>query len=110
MSAIRPGVIAQIVHPSLWGKVVEVLYLAPAHDFILPDDYRHKGCPGGNTWVCESMGTPFPAPIARDGSHRRQAMFAAIDARWLKPLPGLDDDTPAKVVHELPLDAFGEPA
>jgi hypothetical protein len=56
------------------------------------------------------MGTPFPAPIARDGSRRRQAMFAAIDARWLKPLPGLDEDTPAKVVHELPLDAFGEPA
>jgi hypothetical protein len=33
-----------------------------------------------------------------------------IADRALRPLPGIDDDTPAEVVHELPLDAFGEPA
>ena len=92
MSNVKPGDLAYIVHPSLYGKFVNVLYATPISDgFILPD-----GVKGFNThpgmWICEAHGALFDAPYHfSDGTvGTRKARFSSIGDHWLRPIRGLD--------------------
>ena len=88
----KPGDLARIVHPSMDGHLVTVLHAAPAHDFRLPDGQMHDGTAPG-TWVCESLGSPFPATVMWRGNLiSRPARFAVIGDQWLRPIRDPGDD------------------
>lgn len=109
----KPGDLARIVHPTLYGKFVDVMYAEPNGDYILPDGFRAISVESGLVWVCRAHGAPFDAPIKRDHSVTRKARFAAISDRWLRPIRDTDGEdetltwcskpveTPADVVREL---------
>lgn len=90
----RPGDLARIVHPSEYGRLVVVLYAAPATKFTLPDGQPHCAavvCDG--RWVCEAAGDGFAAMV--DYGSRlasRKAKYVVIADRWLRPIRDPGDD------------------
>lgn len=100
----KPGDIAYIIHPSRYGALVSVIEAAPVGDFYLPDGYFAFEASKGS-WVCESLGSPFDAPVynTRTGKKSfRKARFAAIHDRWLRPIRDADDDVPCDSAAWLP--------
>ena len=90
----RPGDLAMVVHPTLFGRLVNVMYAAPVgRNYVLPDGFRARR-DGPNCFVCESLGPLFDAPVnMEDGSTtRRLTRYASIQDRWLKPLRDPGDD------------------
>lgn len=86
----KPGDLARIVHPALYGKFVDVLYAAPTTDYTLPDGYlASPNLAGEPEWVCAAHGAPFDAPLRRGGA--RKARYAGIKDKWLRPIRGLDE-------------------
>ena len=85
----KPGDLAYTTHPSLTGKLVDVLYAAPEGRHVLPDG-QSAFTDISTAWVCKSCGAPFDAALG-DGS-RRQAMYAAISDRWLRPIRPLEEE------------------
>ena len=86
----KPGDIAYITHPSLYGSLVSVLYHEPAGDYTLPDGHRALGYANYPTWVVESLGALFDAQTTKG---TRKARYAAIGDQWLRPIrPGEGED------------------
>jgi hypothetical protein len=76
--------LAVIIMPPLNGKLVKVIDRAPTgRDFTLPDGYVHKKTDGD--WIIESLGALFSTPTTVG---RRDAMYAVVDDRHLRPLRG----------------------
>lgn len=84
----KPGDLAVIVGNSkLAGRLVEVLFAAPAHVFRLPDGHIHDGC-APNCWCIRSLGSPFEAPKSDGITFLRRAMFGVGGDNMLRPLRG----------------------
>lgn len=94
MSALRckPGDLALVLGVSQYsGKFCRVLFLAPPHDFILPDGYTAAGMAQRNRWVVE-----FPrdirAPLS-DGGWRLTRYGVAIDCKLLPIRPSAEPES-----------------
>lgn len=100
----KPGDVAIVVAaPPYSGLIVDVLYLAPPVDFVLPDGVHHIGCPAGMSWVLKFQ-RPITAPIweGNEISGYRQCVYAVGGDAKLRPVSGIPDtedtttDTPIK--------------
>lgn len=89
---VRPGDIARVVHPSQYGKLVQV------HQLITGMPYKHPNghpampsCLGA--WEVESLGSAFPVTRMRSGvPYGDFSQWAACDDKWLRPLRDSGDD------------------
>lgn len=85
----RAGDLAVIVAvspamPELTGSIVDVVHIAPAHDFKLPDGHWHEGVSGGQSWVVK-----FHRPIRPSTTWGlRTALYAVAPDRALQPIRG----------------------
>jgi len=85
----KPGDLAVIVHPSMFGKLVTVLSLAPqTPTFRLPNGTPSIGRIKPDDWVIQSMGAPFDVMRKHLGPGRNE--FAVINGRWLRPIRDSD--------------------
>jgi hypothetical protein len=93
----KPGDLAVIIRESkrkigVLGKIVEVLYLAPRNDFLLPDGCKHIGAGAGlPMWVVK-----FATPVQVELSNKRfrNTCYAAVADAVLRPIrdqPGEDE-------------------
>jgi hypothetical protein len=89
----KPGDLAEILvaspyNPAVKGRLVDVLSLAPAGDFAMPDgNLQFAVAP--DYWVCRLVGGPVLSPIgpARgrySTMHRRP--YIAVPDRFLRPI------------------------
>ena len=84
--------------PRFNGRIVEVLYLTPAQDFVLPDGFRAFGSAGEDpSWVVKLIGGPAQvelySPRYRNQVIRtRKTWFLVVFDSRLTPLPGIADD------------------
>ena len=96
--------LARIVAPGNYmnGWIVQVLYKAPAGQYVLPDGFPARGEGALVCWVCESlMHSPFSAPVINNGKRsKRETRYSAIDDPHLLPLPGVDD--PEQIDERMP--------
>lgn len=98
----KPGDLARVVHPTMYGHFVTVLEAAPNDkDFRLPDGQLHFPA-GPNSWVCESLGPDFPALIKSNlfGVKPRMARFACIADKFLRPIRDPGDDAVDETLRE----------
>ena len=100
----KPGDLAIIIgHSKHAGRLVEVLFAAPIHDFLLPDGDWHLACPSGY-WCLRSLGTPFDLVIRMPwGTTTSSGMYVAGADAWLRPLRGESECSDG--LMELSLDA-----
>lgn len=89
---IWPGALCVITHPSMYGKLVEALHLAPVGvEFLLPDGYRNVAANVPGMWVVSFQGQAVTVPCKR-GS--RTTRYACIPGRYLRPiLPPPESET-----------------
>lgn len=87
----RPGDLARIVHPSEYGRLVFVLYAAPATGFTLPDGQPHRACLF-NRWVCEAAGDGFVAMVNGSVLGTRKAKYVVIADVYLRPIRDNDGE------------------
>lgn len=79
----KPGDLAMIVGSSEYaGRIVDVLYAAPAYKFDLPDGYPHAGQPPGK-WVIR-FAREVRVPLV--GWPHRMAKYGCADDSKLRPL------------------------
>lgn len=90
MSNVKPGDLARIIHPDMYGKLVSVFYMAPKGTFVLPDGMRAISRDEELCWVFQFIGSPERAPMTNGAT--RLACYAVCGDRWLRPL--LPDVTP----------------
>src|SRR5258708_18624726 len=87
----KPGDLAIMIAGKQYaGRLVEVLYTSPRCLNQLPDGYWASGSPA-DYWVCQSLGSPFEAPVycgATGETTSRSAMYASIADWALRPLRG----------------------
>lgn len=91
---VQPGDLARIVHPHLYGRLVEVLHAAPQSLFRLPDGKTHHGC-DADEWVVEFLGPPITAwtgPSQGVFSDSRTTRYAVCGDRWLRPIRDPGDE------------------
>lgn len=93
----KPGDIAICVstNPVYRGHMFEVIELAPATRFTLPNGVRHEAPKDHRSWVLKSLSGGAPYPY--DPSKPRVIFGVGID-RALRPLRGIPDD--ADVISE----------
>jgi hypothetical protein len=75
----RPGDLAVIVHGVNMniGRFVEVLYLAPEDEFVLPNGYSSYAHPSGQpSWVIKSLGSPLNVHI------RTRTIYGTLVRAW----------------------------
>jgi hypothetical protein len=82
----KAGDLAIVIVGKYSGKLVSVLYRAPAHKFLLPDGVLNVGEPDGKSWVVEVLGSPVWTPM-NHGSPRF-ARYGSASDNVLRPLPG----------------------
>ena len=89
---VKPGDLAIICNPGgrNHGRFVEVLQVAPSHDFALPDGKMSRGTGHRLGFVCKGVGGHLTGR-STDCVYTR-TLFMAIWAGYLRPLPG--DDVP----------------
>lgn len=85
----KPGDLATVITSEYAGKLVEVLYLAPAHDFTLPDGFRNHGEPNATCWVIRVLGTPVKVRVDNYGPGWRLALYGTANDANLRPIPGV---------------------
>lgn len=83
----RPGDIAVIVHPSLAGKLVEVLHLVASPHTRLPNGTLSLS-PNADDWVIKSLGQPFAVKFGPGIEGQNE--YAVCNDRWLRPIRGTD--------------------
>jgi len=90
--SVKPGDLAIVRAPGLQvnGRIVEVLYVAPTEDFLLPDGTLNKGAGNEVCFVCKGIGGPLHA--LRDNGAPWTGWYAGFHHAYLRPLPG--DETP----------------
>ena len=90
----KPGDLAIVVRDlnniGALGKLVEVLYAAPAHTFVLPDGYLNQG-EDAEYWVIRLLGSKLWAPIGHLVKGRLAEYGTAYDGA-LRPIRGLPVD------------------
>jgi len=97
MSGLRckPGDLAIVVHgpAEIIGSFVEVLYVAPANDFQLPDGHLHAGAEH-HRWVVR-FAREIEVPLAGLlGSSTRMTRYSLVPDWALRPIRP-DADEPA---------------
>lgn len=97
----RPGDLAIIVHPSMYGTLVQILYAEPDGNYTLPDGFPGRNVDGPG-WVFEFLGAPRSVPVGR---RSRTARYAACNDRWLRPIRDHGDDAQDEVLRPLPTEA-----
>lgn len=103
----KPGDVAYIYCPGhhLDGRFVTVLDLAPTgHGFRLPDGQWHANivASDGPAWICE-FAHPLKAKVV--GGHKtvyRDALFAALQDFYLRPIRHPGDDAKDEMLRPLP--------
>ena len=84
----KPGDLAVVMRGKHAGKLVEVLYLAPPHNFKLPDGAWNQGEPDGQCWVIHLLGAPIWVRIPDHPSGGRFAAYGSARDNRLRPLKG----------------------
>jgi hypothetical protein len=81
-----PGAIAYITHPREFGRLLEVISLAPPHQFTLPNGALCLGSsnPEFPAWVVKAIGWKFRVRLESGAWAERE--YAACDDRWLRPI------------------------
>lgn len=94
---VKPGDLAIICNPGgrNHGRLVEVLQVAPSHDFRLPGGNLSQGTGDLLGFVCKGVGGHLTGS-STDCVYTR-TLFMAIWAGYLRPLPG--DDVPESEWH-----------
>lgn len=100
----KPGDLAVVIRNStvddtLMGRLVRVLHAAPMGDYVLPDGMAAYNQHADRSWVCESLGAPFIAPLLGSWRRTRLARYAGIADWGLRPIRG--DESPETIVREL---------
>lgn len=89
MTNVKAGDLAIVVNakPRYNGRIVQVLYAAPAHEFTLPNGTVNSAPTEHPSWVLKAVGGPFLAPI---GPPRKlvPTWYGVGSDRFLRPLPG----------------------
>ena len=96
-SAVKPGDLAIICNPGgrNHGRLVEVLQVAPRHDFALPDGKISQGTGRLLGFVCKGIGGHLKS--VSEGRALTRTLYMAIWSGFLRPLPG--DDVPEVEHH-----------
>jgi len=83
--------------PSLVGKIVTALHLAPSGVFCLPDGTLHNVLPAEMApwWVCE-FAQPVRAPLESGGW--RSTAYAPVPDEFLRPIRPQTDDAVDEMV------------
>lgn len=94
-SAVKPGDLAIVYRPGArnHGRLVEVLRIAPSHDFRLPGGNLSQGTGDLLGFVCKSIGGRFEGVFHEGVSQDpvlKRTLFMAIWSGFLRPLPGED--------------------
>lgn len=84
----KPGDLAVVVVGPHIGKLVEVLHLAPFHNFQLPDGCINKGEPDGWHWCVKVLGAPVWVDIKDHPYGGRHAMYGTVADASLRPIKG----------------------
>lgn len=100
MTNCRPGDLARIVGPRLYGHLVEVLYATPAHRFALPDGHWHAGRSRQGLWVVRLLGKPIEVRL--DGGDTRLAQYASMPDSALRPIRDPGEDAKDEMLRPLP--------
>ncbi len=101
--SVKPGDLAIVCRTGSLnlGRIVEVLYVAPTDDFLLPDGTLSEGMESDLGFVCKGIGGPLRFRAGWGGMDIRivTGWFAAFCAcpKCLRPLPG--DETPESEVR-----------
>lgn len=93
MTNVKAGDLAIVksTKPQYDGKIVEVLYPAPAGEFRLPNGQAHNPVKRHPSWVLKCIGSPILAPMA---SGRFEPVWYGVgEDKYLRPLPGDRDDS-----------------
>lgn len=85
----KPCDIARIVHPTMYGKLVLVLYAEPIGHHTLPDGHGAVNQTGEVGWVFEFLGAPQEVPL---NYGTRLARYAACGDKWLRPIRDNDGE------------------
>tara|TARA_B100001250_G_scaffold410687_1_gene437636 strand:- start:766 stop:1104 length:339 start_codon:yes stop_codon:yes gene_type:complete len=99
----KPGDIARIVHPSMYGTLVDILHAAPVGNYRLPDGQTGFGDEPG-CWVFKFLGQPKDVPMYngfKDFIGTRKAQYAACHDRWLRPIRDPGDDAVDETIVRL---------
>ena len=101
---IEPGCLAIVIGDSIYaGRIVEVLYVAPADDFRLPDGKMHFGSEEIGHWVIKFQ-SPVDAPLfigdRQTGS--RKTLFGVGSERKMRRLPEVDETETSKQDERIP--------
>ena len=88
MTNVKAGDLAIVKSnkPCYDGRIFQVLYRAPAHEFVLPDGYRQMPPIHHPAWVLKAVGGPTTAPM--EGGGRRLTWYGVGADECLRPLPG----------------------
>lgn len=97
----KPGDLAWITHPGMYGTLVEILHAAPVGQFKLPDG-QPATCVNSDCWVFEFLGRPKKVGVTYHwGEGSRLAKFAACQDKWLRPIRDLGDDAVDETLQRL---------
>jgi hypothetical protein len=87
----KPGDIAICIKDGPYkGHMFEIIELAPAHSFLLPNGYPHDPAQNHPSWVLKSVSGGVIAHF-ESGSTRRVTYGVGADS-CLRPLRGIPDD------------------
>ncbi len=96
---VKPGDIAQIIHPEMYGTFVEILHVAPMGQFNLPDG-QPANCENSDCWVFEFLGQPKKVGITYEFRYgERLAKFAHCHDKWLRPIRDPGDDAVDEILQ-----------
>lgn len=82
------------------GRMVEVLFEAPAHSFTLPNGTPHAKPTTLPAWVVNLLGSPIDARFTLSGE-RRAVMQGVVADAYLRPLRGDISEEGAQEACEL---------
>jgi hypothetical protein len=94
---VKPGDLAIVCNPLIpsHGRIVDVLSVAPAEPFVLPDGKLSEGSDGELCFACKGVGGMLPFIDLFGGT--RLSRYLCYQATNLRPLPC--DDVPEVERH-----------
>jgi hypothetical protein len=103
MSRVKAGDLAIIKcgNATLNGRIVEVLYPAPAERFMLPNGYPHAAPKLHPSWVVKLIGAQASAPL--DGGGYISTWYGVAIDEALYPLPGDSEPLDERIPEEVAL-------
>lgn len=106
MTNVKAGDLAIVksTKPQYNGRIVEILYPAPAIAFRLPNGRWHDAPISHPSWVLKCIGAPMSAPLS--GGGWKDVWYGVGSDAHLRPLPG--DPEEASEQTEQPVAVTGE--